>query len=208
MGIPVPMTIALPPPEDRAFADVWSALGGELKPSLDIVVSAPVETGQTLRGRPAGHGAAAAVDRGRRRLAAARAGRRRRLPAPTGQPAASRGPVSGCRSSGGGRRGRSRDGRGAGTASASLGYLLGRASLTEDRVRALVEQRRADDPAPDDPFRGLYVNDETVDRLLAGAREPPTWADDERLAVEAAGRRRRGGGRGGAAAAAGRGTRG
>lgn len=46
MGLPVPMTIALPPPEDRAFADVWSALGGELKPSLDIVISAPVDTGQ------------------------------------------------------------------------------------------------------------------------------------------------------------------
>lgn len=45
-NIPVPMTIALPPPEDRAFADVWSALGGELKPSIDIVVSAPVDTGQ------------------------------------------------------------------------------------------------------------------------------------------------------------------
>lgn len=41
----VPMTIGLPPPEDRAFADVWSALGGELKPSLDLVVSAPVATG-------------------------------------------------------------------------------------------------------------------------------------------------------------------
>lgn len=43
---PVPITVALPPPEDRAFADVWSALGGELKPSIDLVVSAPVETGQ------------------------------------------------------------------------------------------------------------------------------------------------------------------
>jgi hypothetical protein len=41
----VPMTIGLPPPEDRAFADVWSALGGELKPSLDLVVIAPVHTG-------------------------------------------------------------------------------------------------------------------------------------------------------------------
>lgn len=46
LGLPVPMTIALPPPEDRAFADVWSALGGELKPSLDLVVSAPADTGQ------------------------------------------------------------------------------------------------------------------------------------------------------------------
>lgn len=45
LGLPVPITIALPPPEDRAFADVWSALGGELKPSLDLVVSAPAETG-------------------------------------------------------------------------------------------------------------------------------------------------------------------
>ncbi|WKX68915.1 DUF4255 domain-containing protein [Streptomyces sp. XD-27] len=42
IGVAVPMTIALPPPEDRSFADVWSALGGELKPSLDLVVSVPV----------------------------------------------------------------------------------------------------------------------------------------------------------------------
>lgn len=46
MGLPVPITVALPPPEDRAFADVWSALGGELKPSLDVVVSAPVDSGR------------------------------------------------------------------------------------------------------------------------------------------------------------------
>ena len=46
LGLPVPVTVGLPPPEDRAFADVWSALGGELKPSLDIVVSAPIDTGQ------------------------------------------------------------------------------------------------------------------------------------------------------------------
>ncbi|WP_031080028.1 DUF4255 domain-containing protein [Streptomyces sp. NRRL WC-3549] len=42
IGASVPMSIALPPPEDRSFADVWSALGGELKPSLDLVVSVPV----------------------------------------------------------------------------------------------------------------------------------------------------------------------
>jgi hypothetical protein len=36
------MSVALPPPEDRSFADVWSALGGELKPSLDLVISVPV----------------------------------------------------------------------------------------------------------------------------------------------------------------------
>jgi hypothetical protein len=44
-GMDVPVTVALPPPEDRAFADVWSALGGELKPSLDVVVIAPIDTG-------------------------------------------------------------------------------------------------------------------------------------------------------------------
>ena len=45
-GLPVEVTVALPPPEDRSFADVWSALGGELKPSLDLVVTAPVDSGR------------------------------------------------------------------------------------------------------------------------------------------------------------------
>ena len=52
LGLPVPMTTALPPPEDRAFADVWTALGGELKPSLDIVVSAPTDTGRVYPAAP------------------------------------------------------------------------------------------------------------------------------------------------------------
>ncbi|GAB2484450.1 Pvc16 family protein [Jatrophihabitans fulvus] len=39
------LTVGLPPPEDRAFADVWTALGGELKPSLDVVVIAPMDVG-------------------------------------------------------------------------------------------------------------------------------------------------------------------
>ena len=52
VGLPVPMTVALPPPEDRAFADVWTALGGELKPSLDVVVSAPLETGRPIPAGP------------------------------------------------------------------------------------------------------------------------------------------------------------
>jgi hypothetical protein len=52
IGLPVPMTVALPPPEDRSFADVWSALGGELKPSLDVVVSAPTDTGQRYKAGP------------------------------------------------------------------------------------------------------------------------------------------------------------
>ena len=40
--LPVLMTIALPPPADRSLSDVWTALGGELKPSLDLVVTAPI----------------------------------------------------------------------------------------------------------------------------------------------------------------------
>jgi hypothetical protein len=45
-GWPIDVTIALPPPEDRALSDVWSALGGELKPSLDLVCLIPLDTGR------------------------------------------------------------------------------------------------------------------------------------------------------------------
>jgi Pvc16 N-terminal domain len=40
----MPVTVALPPPEDRALSDVWTALGGDLKPSLDLVITAPVDS--------------------------------------------------------------------------------------------------------------------------------------------------------------------
>ena len=40
---PITLNIALPPPQDRSISDVWSALGGELKASLDLVVNAPFE---------------------------------------------------------------------------------------------------------------------------------------------------------------------
>jgi hypothetical protein len=52
LGMSVPLTIALPPPEDRSFADVWSALGGELKPSLDLVISVPTWTGRVYEAGP------------------------------------------------------------------------------------------------------------------------------------------------------------
>ena len=62
LGLPVPMTIALPPPEDRSFADVWTALGGELKPSLDVVVCAPVDAARRFPvGPPATRGVRIAV---------------------------------------------------------------------------------------------------------------------------------------------------
>jgi hypothetical protein len=41
LGLSMPMTVAVPPPESRSIADLWSALGGELKPSLDLVVIVP-----------------------------------------------------------------------------------------------------------------------------------------------------------------------
>ncbi|MDN5771996.1 MAG: DUF4255 domain-containing protein, partial [Microlunatus sp.] len=53
LELPVPLTIGLPPPEDRGFADVWSALGGELKPSIDVVVITPIDTGQQFSVGPA-----------------------------------------------------------------------------------------------------------------------------------------------------------
>jgi hypothetical protein len=44
MGLAVMVNIALPPPQDRSISDIWTALGGELKPSLELVVIAPLET--------------------------------------------------------------------------------------------------------------------------------------------------------------------
>ena len=55
----------------------------------------------------------------------------------------------------------------------SLAHVLGRIAVIEARVRLVVASRREDDPAPDDPFRGLYLSDEQVDRLLAGHGAPP-----------------------------------
>ena len=52
LGLPVAVTVALPPKEDRSLADVWSALGGELKPSLDVQVTAPVDSGRRMPAGP------------------------------------------------------------------------------------------------------------------------------------------------------------
>jgi hypothetical protein len=42
----------MPPPEDRALSDVWSALGGELKPSLDLVIVLPWDLDRTKETGP------------------------------------------------------------------------------------------------------------------------------------------------------------
>ncbi|WTW99165.1 ATP-binding protein [Streptomycetaceae bacterium NBC_01309] len=66
-----------------------------------------------------------------------------------------------------------------------LRHLLARIVLIEARVRREVERRQADDPDPDDAFRGLYLTDEAVRRLLDARRTPavPYAADAERLAA-------------------------
>ena len=58
------------------------------------------------------------------------------------------------------------------TANPSLTHLLGRLELVEVRVRAAVTRRRAVDPESDDRFRGLYISQTHVDRLLAGRAAP------------------------------------
>lgn len=85
--LPAHVTVALPLGPDRSIADVWSALGGELKPSLDIVVTAPfvvhreVAAGAPVReaprlsvARPDDEAAEIARARGRRAPRGARTG--------------------------------------------------------------------------------------------------------------------------------------
>jgi hypothetical protein len=95
-GLPVPLKIALPPAEDRSISDLWTALGGELKPSLDLVLVVPFDLARVetagppvleeprVRIGPAGGGEPAQPrGRGRRARGAAAA------PAPESAPAPS-----------------------------------------------------------------------------------------------------------------------
>jgi hypothetical protein len=50
--LPVLVKVALPPAEDRSISDLWTALGGELKPSLDLVVTAPFDLGRAVVAGP------------------------------------------------------------------------------------------------------------------------------------------------------------
>lgn len=58
------------------------------------------------------------------------------------------------------------------SATASLTHVLGRLELIEARVRAAVTRRRTADPETDDRFRGLYISQAHVDRLLAEKSAP------------------------------------
>lgn len=61
----VPLTVAVPPPESRSIADIWSALGGELKPSLDLVVTVPFPVTPSYEVAPPVTEGAVTVVRGR-----------------------------------------------------------------------------------------------------------------------------------------------
>lgn len=66
--------------------------------------------------------------------------------------------------------------------------LLRRLAHLERRVRHVVARRRAADPNPDDPHRGLYVTDERLDALLEGRRPQVVIDDDPPPAAVAGGR--------------------
>jgi hypothetical protein len=68
------------------------------------------------------------------------------------------------------------------SADASLDHLRGRLTVLERRVRAAVALRRRADPNPDDRFRGLYVGEADVDRLLATPGRHEAEPDEEALA--------------------------
>ncbi|MEA2633933.1 MAG: hypothetical protein QOH92_700 [Chloroflexota bacterium] len=105
---PITLNIALPPPQDRSISDVWSALGGELKPSLDLVVNAPFDIKVAMPAGPpvleepkfsfAGSdgetdqaaGSAARAARGRRGIAAADDAKPVGAPGPAGPKASGR----------------------------------------------------------------------------------------------------------------------
>ena len=97
--------VGQPASQERSLADIWSALGGELKPSLDVVVTAPIVVytrrrigppvlagptiglsrlggaGETAAGRRrAGPAAARAAARGDRAARRGRTGRRHQAP--------------------------------------------------------------------------------------------------------------------------------
>jgi hypothetical protein len=44
-GTTVALTVGVPSVEDRHVSDLWSAIGGELRPALDVVAIAPIQPG-------------------------------------------------------------------------------------------------------------------------------------------------------------------
>lgn len=56
LGLTVEFDAGMPMPEGRSAADVWSALGGQLKPSLNLQVTAPLAGEHTPAGTPVTEG--------------------------------------------------------------------------------------------------------------------------------------------------------
>lgn len=52
IDVPVVLDLALPPSAERSLSDIWSALGGELKPSLDLAVIAPFDPDRAFETGP------------------------------------------------------------------------------------------------------------------------------------------------------------
>jgi hypothetical protein len=50
--VPTVITLAIPPPRDRSLSEIWSSLGGELKPSIDLVVIAPIDPDRAFETGP------------------------------------------------------------------------------------------------------------------------------------------------------------
>ncbi|MBB5936606.1 ATP-binding protein [Streptomyces zagrosensis] len=67
----------------------------------------------------------------------------------------------------------------------SLRHLLDRAALIEERIRRAVDARQRTDPDPDDAFRGLYLSDDAIRRLLDEGRTitGPDATDGDQLAA-------------------------
>ncbi|MBV2154935.1 ATP-binding protein, partial [Kitasatospora sp. SUK 42] len=66
-----------------------------------------------------------------------------------------------------------------GLAPTGADHLWERLHRVEQRVRTAVRERRADDPDPDDPYRGQYLSPEAVERILAASAA--AFRDDQAL---------------------------
>lgn len=85
---PVYLTIGLPPPPERSIGEIWSAMGGELKPSLELVLSAPFVLAELQEaGPPVQEQPRFTFEDGDERYEVAPTGRQRPFPGPRPAPA-------------------------------------------------------------------------------------------------------------------------
>ena len=214
--LPVYIEVGQPASQERSLADIWSALGGELKPSLDLVVIAPdrrrlrtpTSARRSSRGRRSGSRPPAAPASRRKGRASAGSGAIELDPSTTELLPANAGAEGRRRAHPGERRpspASSVAGRTTGDDRRRRRRAADRAARPSDPSLALpprparagraARARRGRPPArrrrrPEDRFRGLYISDEQVDALLDRPVGPLVPPDGRR------------GGRGGAASTA------